>query len=164
MVIRMLDKEKLISKIASSAGIESPVKTLEKESALKAASIALKMAAQSQREWEHEKKAMLTTIEKLSSEIENIKEDRSLAEKTVMAKETAELMFEKGMIKKSEIQSKIEELAQLDIKGIEVMNNTVSNMPEKTASEYVSDLTFLCEDNNIREKETLSGSLTSYFK
>lgn len=155
MVI-MMDKELLVEKIANSVGIENNQKTSQvKNAALKVASQMLKVAAEQQRQYELQ-------IAKLSFEIDTYKREKDDMAKQALANEISNSMFEKGLIKKSDIDNKSRELMSMEIHALEVFGNTISSIPEKTAQDSVSDLTFLCGNNNIKEKETMAGAINSF--
>lgn len=162
MVI-IMDKEILIEKIADSVGMNDG-KSLNqtKNTALKVASQMLKVAAEKQRQLELQIAQSQLEIAKLSSEIEGYRREKDGFAKQALAEEISNNMFEKGLIKKSDIDSKSKELAGMEMTALEVFGNTISSIPEKTAGESVSDLTFLCGNNNIKEKETMAGAINSF--
>ena len=71
-------------------------------------------------------------------------------------------MYQKGMIKKADTETKEEEFQKLSMDALDAMETTVSLIPEKKSNEYVSDLTFICSDNNIKEKSTMQDSLLDF--
>lgn len=153
-----LDKDILVEKIASSVGInDTKTSNQTKNAALKVASQMLKVAAENQRQLE-------LKIAQLSLEIDGYKREKDGIAKQALADEISNNMFEKGLIKKSDIDSKSRELMQMEIKALEIFGNTISDIPEKTAEESVSDLTFLYGNNNIKEKakETMAGAINSF--
>lgn len=157
MVIK-LDKESIIDKIATSVGINdtevnSSVKS--KNAALRVASEMLKVAATKQRELE-------IKVAQLSLEVDNFNRDRDNLNKQKLAKEIASGMFEKGLIKKSDISVKSEELEGMETIALEMLGNTIQSIPEKIANDNVSDLTFLYGDNNIKEKKTMVNAINDF--
>ena len=122
----------------------------------------LKVAAEKQRQLELQIAQSELQIAKLSSEIEGYRREKDGFAKQALAEEISNSMFEKGLIKKSDIDSKSRELAGMEMTALEVFGNTISSIPEKTAEESVSDLTFLCGNNNIKEKETMAGAINSF--
>lgn len=151
-----MDREDLIEKIASSVGIEKNQSVNQtKNVALKVASELLKVAAENQRQLELQ-------IAKLSLEVDNYQREKDGIAKQALADEISHNMFEKGLIKKSDIENKNKELIAMDIEALEVFGNTISSIPEKTANESVSDLTFLYGNNNIKERETMAGAINNF--
>ena len=152
----MMDKEILVEKIANSVGMKNDREIGQtKNVALKVASQMLKVAAEQQRQLELQ-------IAKLSLEVDNFKREKDSMEKHARANEISNNMFEKGLIKKSDIDSKARELMGMENCALEVFENTISSIPEKTAEDSVSDLTFLCGNNNIKEKETMASAINSF--
>ena len=151
-----MDKDILVEKIANSVGVNSGQSLDQtKNAALKVASQMLKVAAENQRQLE-------LKIAQLSLEIDNYKREKDGMAKHALASEIANNMFEKGLIKKSDIDSKSRELEGMETNALEVFGNTISAIPEKTAEESVSNLTFLYGNNNIKEKETMAGAIKSF--
>ena len=151
-----MDKENLVNKIASSAGIDSSYQSSQKKNdALKLASHMLKVAADNQRHLEIE-------IAKLSLELETYRAEKDVMTKQAMISEISSDMFEKGLIKKADIDSKNRELDTMDVKSLELLQDTISLIPEKKAEETLSNLTFLYGNNNIKEKETMAGAINNY--
>ena len=152
-----MDKEILIEKIASSVGINDTQTLNQKNAALKVASQMLKLAAENQRQLE-------LKVAQLSLENDNYKREKDGMAKQALVDEISNNMFEKGLIKKSDIESKSRELMGMEISALEVFGDTISSIPEKTAEESVSDLTFLYGNNNIKEKEkeTMAGAINSF--
>lgn len=152
----MMDREILVDKIANSVGIEESHNNGQtKNAALKVASTALKVAAEKQRQLELQ-------IAKLSLEVDTYKREKDGIAKQALASEISNSMFEKGLIKKSDIDCKSRELMSMEVQALEVFGNTISSIPEKTAEDSVSDLTFLCGNNNIKEKETMAVAINSF--
>ena len=146
-----MDNRILINKIAAEIGCDNGSEYGVKNHALKLASDMLKVAAEKLRESE------LKNAE-ISSQLDNIQKDNEHLQKVKMAEEVVSIMFNKGLIRKSDKESKIQELSEMDTKALEVMRETMMDITEKTASEFVSDLTFL-SCNNIVEEESNIGTM-----
>lgn len=154
-----MDKSVLVEKIASSIGIDISKECSDdkKLQALKLAAEMLKVAAEKQRELEFKNA-------QLYRENNELKQSKESEAKRLRAENIANLMFENEMIKRSEIESKINELSNMDAESLAVIENTVNSIPKKAEEEYVSSLTFLCGDNNIVEKDTLSRAIGKFIK
>lgn len=143
--------KELSEKIAYQAGLikEAQVETYtleDMQQALKAASICLKVAAEKQKELLELNEKLASTNSELVSGIKNT-EKRALVESIVNK------MFSKGLVTKKDFNSKIEDLMRLDTDAIEIFEETINALPEKQANEYVSDLTFLYNNNNIKDEK-----------
>lgn len=151
-------KEELINKIASCIGVEDTGPNTEKQ-ALKVASKMLKLAADNQ-------KVLETKIEQLSSENEQLKRIKHESAKKERIEMLVEDMFNKDLIKKSQIESKIHELMSADENTIVMMEEMVESIPEKTAEECAEGLTFLCSNNNIEEetKSSMADSMGRFIR
>lgn len=152
-------KSALIDKIASCVGIDSkhPQSDDVKVQALKVASEMLKVAAENQR-------ALQFKVAQLSMEIDDYKKDKAQSLKKARVESIVSQMFENDMIKKSDIESKIQELENMDSEALDVFEKTISSIPKKASEEYVSDLTFLYGDNNIIKKDTLDSAIGNFIK
>lgn len=155
-----MDKEEIISMLLDD-GIDKiasdSLPTSLKDEALKKASIIIKAAAITIREADEK-------ITRLSSLVNNLYEEKQNNLLTKEAEDIANSMFDKGLIKKAELNDKIDELKNMDKKSIEVVKSTISKIPNKFAEDGISSLTFLYGDNNIEERKTLEGALNQFFK
>lgn len=154
-----MNKSILIEKIASSVGIadEHQQSNDVKIQALKVASEMLKAAAENQR-------ALEFKVAQLSTEIDGFKKDKVQTVKRTKVESIVSRMFENDMIKKSDMDSKIQELEKMDLDALDVFEKTISSIPKKASEEYVSDLTFLYGDNNIIKKDTLDSAIGKFIK
>lgn len=150
------NKYLLIEKIASVAELNCNDSN-KKDTALKIASQMLKVAAEKQKDLE-------LKIAELSLENSKFKQEKIASMKKEIVDDLVLEMFNKGVIKKSDIELKKEELEDMDENSLKVLKNTISSIPEKTAEEYVSNLNFLYGDNNIKEKENLCNAINNYLK
>lgn len=150
-----MSKEALFSNLDTDA-IYKEASDIKSE-ALKKASVIIKAAAIQIKE-SNEK------IAELQSAINNLTKDKMEEYTEREARDIANTMFNKGLIKKSDIENKISELKGIDKSSLAVIKKTISEIPEKTAEEGFSSLTFLCSDNNIEERETLLSAVSDFFK
>jgi len=152
------DKENLINKIANCIEIQDMEKTAaEQKKVLKLASTMLKVAAE-------DIKGLNQKVASLESEISSYKKEKELAVKKDKVDNLTDSMFNKGLIKKSDIKSKKDELMKIASDALDVMEDTINRIPVKTANEGLSDLTFLYQGNNIKGKENLNSALEEYVK
>lgn len=155
-----MDKEEIISMLLDD-GIDKiasdSLPTSLKDEALKKASIIIKAAAITIREADEK-------ITRLSSLVNNLYEEKQNNLLSKEAEDIANSMFDKGLIKKAELNDKIDELKNMDKKSIEIVKDTINKIPNKFAEDGISSLTFLYGDNNIEERKTLEGALNQFFK
>lgn len=145
----------LIEKIASVIDLKNEED--KKNNALKVASQMLKIAADKQRELE-------VKLAKVSMENNKFKLEKEANEKSQFIEQLVENMYQKGIIKKADIENKISEFSIMEKKALEILSETILSVQDKVADEGVSDLNFLYDDNNIIEKENLSSAINNYFK
>ena len=159
----MIDKNESIRKIANEIGIQKSHSSLgDTKTALKVASELLKQAAYKQRSSESEIDNLKNKIASLENEINTYKQEKLAKEKSNKIHKIVNSMYQKGMIKKADTETKEEEFQKLSMDALDAMETTVSLIPEKKSNEYVSDLTFICSDNNIKEKSTMQDSLLDF--
>ena len=153
-----MDKESLINKIANSIDINDIEKTAApKKEMIKLASTMLKVAAEDIR-------SLKQQVNDLTSKISSYEKDKEFMEKKSEVDSIVDSMFNKGLIKKADIESKKYELLKIGGDALTVMKDTINSIPEKVAEDSVSNLTFLYQGNNIKEKESLSESINEYIK
>lgn len=153
-----MGNDQLISKIASAIGDNNHISLDDKKNiALKVASQMLSVAAEKQEE-------MLEKIAKMQAQIDGFVEEKRANEKHDLVKEVVGIMFESGVLTKQAMIEKEEELLKLDIPGINIIKDTLLSIPPKAASEGFNELTFLCGDNNIREKASFATVVAEYGK
>lgn len=156
---RQMLKEKIASalrlddmgKLASETASQSVDPSL-----LLRASGMLKTAAKVQRE-------MKSDICKLAEENKRLQNELSHIKKEEEAKAVADMMVNKGLIRVSDVEDKVDELTQMDKSAFDMFKNAICNVrfnigEEKNAS-TIDDLTFLCGSNKIEHRKTLEDSL-----
>lgn len=154
------NKEVLIKKIASYVSdepndIDSDEDT--KNKALKVASTMLKMAAEKHKNLE-------VQIQKLALENEALSLENFNKQRRIDSEKLANDMFHKGLIKKSDIATKTDELFKMEKDAFLIVEEAMNNIPEKKASdEYISSLTYLHDDCIIKDKENdLSRAISDF--
>lgn len=157
----MNDKEGLLSKIAKEIGVvktsEDKIKPAE---ALKVASEMLKKSASHNRDLENRIAELEEKNASLKQKVNSYEELKLAEEKNNKINSIVDDMYNKELIKKSDIEDKKDELSKLSSEALDIMKNTIDLIPiEKHAQEYVSNLTFVYGDNNIKEKGTMSTAI-----
>lgn len=154
-------KQELIEKIAAALQCQKaqPVKEhVDREKVaglLLKASKALKAAADNQRKNE-------ALLEKLAIENKRLHLEMIAKTRADEAEKLAKLMNEKGLIKKADIDAKIEELCDLEDNAFIMFKQAVENIHVNYEKDGIDSLTFLAEDTNIKyRKETLADSIES---
>lgn len=159
----MVNKNKSIRKIAKEIGVEKSHSSIgDTKTALKVASELLKQAAYKQRSSESEIDNLKSKIATLENEINTYKQEKLAEEKENKVCRIVNNMYQKGIIKKADTDIKKEEFQKLSMDALDAMETTVLLIPEKKSEEYVSDLTFICGDNNIKEKDDMSASIKNF--
>ena len=159
----MVNKNKSIRKIAEEIGVEKSRSSIgDTKTALKVASELLKQAACKQRSSESEIDNLKSKIATLENEINAYKQEKLAEEKENKVCRIVNNMYQKGIIKKADTDIKKEEFQKLSMDALDAMETTVLLIPEKKSEEYVSDLTFIYGDNNIKEKDDMSASIKNF--
>lgn len=155
-----MNKNESIKKIADEIGIKKPQGLFnDTKTALKVASELLMKAASKQRNSDNEIDDLKNKVASLENQLNCYKQEKLAEEKTNKVCKIVDSMYHKGILKKADTETKKEELQKLSMDALDAMETTISMVPEKKAQEYVSDLTFVCGDNNIKDKKDLSSSL-----
>lgn len=117
------------------------------------ASGMLKIAAKKQKEMEDDNI-------KLAEENVRLYRELQIMKKAEEAKVVANMMVNKGLIKKADIQSKINDMIKMDTNAFDMFKHAIENVqPEEKVASGMEDLTFLAGSNNIEHRKTLEDSL-----
>lgn len=149
--------ENLIDDLMKTAGFETShsSKSDPKTELLKQSSTLLKVAAEEIRKKDSEIARLAIKNKAFQEKEENDRRDKKISS-------IVESMFEKGMLKQTDLEDKKNELKALDSATLEAIEKTVSEIPEKKAEFGYSELTFLSGNNNIKDKKTLDGALNGF--
>ena len=143
--------EDLIEKIAgckpTSFKEEKVASEADKDALLLKAHQMLKTAATKMRQLE-------TYCEKLAIENQSFHLDLLQREKHDEAVKIANEMHSKGLIKKADIDEKIEDISAMDDESLALFKKAMEDVVVPH-SEGVSDLTFMLDKDNIKSKETM---------
>lgn len=152
---RQMLREKIAATLGDSTEKSATTTRDIDESAklLKKASYALKVAANKQ---EKMKEDMI----KLANENRQLNTELFMVKKAEDAEDVALMMMNKGLIKKADVHSKIENLIDLDEDAFLMFKEAIINVqPEEKIAGGIDSLTFLAESNNIDGRKTLADSL-----
>jgi hypothetical protein len=148
-------KEKIAAVLLDSASETASITPIVDNEAglLLRASNVLKTAAYKQKEMEND-------MIKLANENKKLMDELCIIKKADEAKSVADMMLNKGLIKVADVQSKINEMIEMDENAFRMFKQAIENVRavEKVAS-GVDDLTFLMESNNIEHRKSLADSL-----
>lgn len=143
--------ECLIEKIAgckpTSLEVEKVASETDKDALLLKAQQMLKVAATKMRQLE-------TYCEKLAIENQNFHLDLLQRDKHDEAVKIANEMYSRGLIKKADIDEKIEDISVMDDESLALFKKAMEDVVVPQ-SEGVSDLTFILDKDNIKSKETM---------
>ena len=141
----------LIEKIAGCKPTPNKVEKVagesDKDALLLKAHEMLKMAATKVRQLE-------TYCEKLAIENQNFHLDLLQRDRHDEAVKIANEMHSRGLIKKADIDEKIEDISAMDDESLALFKKAMEDVVVPQ-SEGVSDLTFILDKDNIRSKETM---------
>ena len=156
------NREVLIEKIASALSKEKNTPDTANTEVNKTASelfskasTMLKVAAERERE-------LLMHNEKLACENKQLNNEVNELKKKDKAVKLANLMNEKGMIKKADVDEKISEIMSLSNDAYNMLKQAAENVQVKDDKNGVDNLTFLAGDYNIKSsnmKKTLADVL-----
>lgn len=156
-----MNKHNLVTKISNEIGVSTENQNKSEKTmkeALEVASKFLKLAAEKQRILENK-------LEKIASENTRLVSLQEQAKKEKSVLELTDEMLDKGMLKKSEIDYKKAELMSMDDNAFGMFKEAVERVPyKKDENKYASDLTFMYDNNNIKEekREKMSTALEDY--
>lgn len=163
-------REELIDKIASALSDKENTEAQEKLAKViednqmskiagvaQKASEALKFAAAQLKEKDAE-------IEKLAIENKRLHLESMAKERVERATKLAEMMNEKGMIKKADIQKQINDIVSLEDDAYIILKQAIENTSIPEEKNGIDSLTFLGEQYNIENrKRTLQNSIEDEF-
>lgn len=151
---REMLKEKIATALGNRAEKTATVIQHNEEAKLfLKASNMLKIAACKQKEME-------TDLIKLANENKQLNHELYLIKKAEEAKIVTEMMVNKGLIKKADMEEKINELIEMDKNAFIMFKEAIQNVhPEEKTAASVDDLTFLFSSNNIEHRKTLEDSI-----
>ncbi|MGL5718197.1 MAG: hypothetical protein ACRCX2_34650 [Paraclostridium sp.] len=153
----------LSDKIAQEIGIlDTPIvenyTQNDMQEMLKVASMCLKASAQKQKNLESQNSELSDKMSKLAEENSRLVSEKEIVKKKELVEVAVTALLRKGMLKRADFESKVKELMELDYKAINMFISSIESLPEKTASEYADNLTFLYNNNNIKDKDTRTMS------
>jgi hypothetical protein len=120
---------------------------------LKRASTALKSAAITQKE-------MASDLVKLAEENKKMKTELDMIKRAEEARTVVDMMVNKSLIKKADVQSKVDELIEMDKVAFNMFKEAIGNVqPEEKVASGIEDLTFIMGSNIIEHRKTLADSL-----